>query len=36
MDSVIHFEMHAEDLKRAADFYTKAFGWQIGQFANFE
>jgi predicted enzyme related to lactoylglutathione lyase len=25
---VVHFEMPAEDRKRMADFYTKAFGWQ--------
>ena len=29
MNPVIHFEMSASDLKRAADFYTKAFGWQM-------
>lgn len=29
MDSVVHFEMPYEDVKRLADFYTKAFGWQI-------
>jgi predicted enzyme related to lactoylglutathione lyase len=28
MDPVVHFEMPAEDRKRMADFYTKAFGWQ--------
>jgi len=25
---VVHFEMPAEDRKRMADFYTKAFGWR--------
>jgi predicted enzyme related to lactoylglutathione lyase len=25
---VVHFEMPAEDRKRMANFYTKAFGWQ--------
>src|SRR5882757_39577 len=25
---VVHFEMPAEDRKRMAKFYTKAFGWQ--------
>ena len=28
MNPVIHFEMPAEDRKRIADFYTKAFGWK--------
>jgi len=28
MNPVIHFEMPAEDRKRMAAFYTKAFGWQ--------
>src|SRR5512142_3543294 len=28
MNSVVHFEMPAEDRKRMANFYTKAFGWQ--------
>jgi predicted enzyme related to lactoylglutathione lyase len=36
MDSVVHFEIPAKDPKRASDFYTKAFGWQISQFPNFE
>lgn len=36
MDSVVHFEIPAKDVKRAADFYKKAFGWQIDQFPNFE
>lgn len=36
MDSVVHFEIPAKDVKRASDFYTKAFGWQISQFPNFE
>ncbi len=34
MDSVVHFEMPAEDKKRMSDFYAKAFGWktqQLGQ-----
>jgi predicted enzyme related to lactoylglutathione lyase len=26
---VIHFEIHADDVKRASDFYKKAFGWKI-------
>jgi predicted enzyme related to lactoylglutathione lyase len=28
MNSVVHFEMPAEDKRRMADFYTKAFGWK--------
>jgi predicted enzyme related to lactoylglutathione lyase len=28
IDPVVHFEMPAEDRKRMATFYTKAFGWQ--------
>jgi predicted enzyme related to lactoylglutathione lyase len=28
MDPVVHFEMPAEDRKRMAQFYTKAFGWK--------
>jgi predicted enzyme related to lactoylglutathione lyase len=28
MNPVVHFEMPAEDQKRVADFYSKAFGWQ--------
>ena len=36
MDSVVHFEIPAKDVKRASAFYTKAFGWSINQFPNFE
>ena len=36
MDSVVHFEIPAKDPKRATAFYTKAFGWQINQFPNWE
>lgn len=28
MNPVVHFEMPAEDRKRMAQFYAKAFGWQ--------
>lgn len=31
MNPVVHFEMPAENKKRMADFYTKAFGWQTQQ-----
>lgn len=36
MDSVIHFEIPAKDVKRASAFYTKAFGWNFIQFPGFE
>ena len=36
MDSVVHFEIPAKDPKRASGFYTKAFGWQISRYPNFE
>ena len=28
MDPVVHFEMPADDRKRMAQFYSKAFGWK--------
>lgn len=28
MNPVVHFEMPAEDRKRMADFYSRAFGWK--------
>lgn len=31
MNPVVHFEMPAEDRKRMADFYTRAFGWKTQQ-----
>ncbi len=31
MNSVVHFEMPAKDKKRAAKFYTNAFGWNMQQ-----
>jgi uncharacterized protein len=31
MSPVVHFEMAAKDRKRVAEFYTKAFGWQMNQ-----
>jgi uncharacterized protein len=36
MDSIVHFEIPAKDPKRASAFYTKAFGWNVSQFPNFE
>jgi uncharacterized protein len=29
MDSIVHFEIPADNTKRASDFYNKAFGWMI-------
>jgi predicted enzyme related to lactoylglutathione lyase len=29
MDSIVHFEIPADDPKRAGDFYMKAFGWVV-------
>ena len=29
MDKVVHFEIPADDVLRAAEFYKKAFGWEI-------
>ena len=29
MDSIVHFEIPADNTKRASDFYSKAFGWMI-------
>ncbi len=31
MDPVVHFEMSAEDKKRASEFYTKVFDWKMTQ-----
>ncbi len=36
MESVVHFEIPADDPKRASEFYTKAFGWTIKQFPGVE
>ncbi len=29
MSRVVHFEIHADDPQRAANFYQEVFGWQI-------
>lgn len=29
MPSIVHFEIPAEDLQRAKNFYSKLFGWKI-------
>jgi len=31
MNRVIHFEIHATEPERAAEFYRKVFGWQIDE-----
>jgi hypothetical protein len=36
MDSVVHFEIPADDVKRASAFYKKAFGWGIQQWSGTE
>ena len=36
MDSVVHFEIPAEDAKRAQSFYHHAFGWNVQKFPGFE
>ena len=33
MDSVVHFEIPADDAKRASKFYKGAFGWSLQQYA---
>ena len=29
MGRVVHFEITADDLRRAGDFYAEAFGWKL-------
>ncbi|MDX2034555.1 MAG: VOC family protein [Blastocatellia bacterium] len=36
MPRVIHFEIHAEDPQRAADFYTQLLGWEITPWAGMD
>ena len=36
MDSIVHFEIPADDVKRASKFYKAAFGWSLQQFAPME
>ena len=31
MNRVVHFEVQADDIERAKDFYQKTFGWEINQ-----
>ncbi len=30
--TIIHFDISADDIKRAKDFYSKLFGWKIEKF----
>jgi uncharacterized protein len=32
MGSVIHFEIHADDVDRAERFYTEVFGWDVQRY----
>jgi hypothetical protein len=32
MDGIVHFEIPADDISRAEEFYKSVFGWQIQQF----
>ncbi len=34
MDSVVHFEIPADDVSRAVRFYKEIFGWDIQQFGD--
>ncbi len=36
MDSIVHFEIPADDTKRASDFYNKAFGWMMNSMPEFD
>jgi predicted enzyme related to lactoylglutathione lyase len=36
MDSVTHFEIPVDNPKRASEFYTKVFGWQVNQWPGME
>lgn len=31
MNSVVHFELPADDMNRAGEFYKKAFGWEVNK-----
>ncbi len=33
MSKVIHFELNAQDVSRAVEFYRNAFGWEISEWA---
>jgi uncharacterized protein len=36
MNSVVHFEIPADDVQRAEEFYTRAFGWSMNRMPDFE
>ncbi len=36
MNRVIHFEIHAVDAKKIADFYKKVFGWEVTKWEGME
>ena len=36
MNRVVHFEIHADDPKRAAAFYSTVFGWKFNQWGDIE
>ena len=36
MSRVVHFEIHADDPQRAANFYQHVFGWQINKWEGTE
>ncbi len=33
MNRIVHFEIHADDVERAAKFYRGIFNWEIGKWA---
>ncbi len=33
---IVHFEIHASDVKRATKFYQDVFGWEIKQWSDWE
>jgi len=36
MDSIVHFEIPADNTKRASEFYNKAFGWTLNAMPEFD
>lgn len=36
MDSVVHFEIPVDDVRRAEEFYNKAFGWAMNRMPDFD
>lgn len=35
MNRPVHFEIHVDDMQRAVDFYTAAFGWQFQDWSEY-